>query len=77
MAISRIIAGTGVDLAEILAIQDAHAKEACDREFPDSPRLRTCEPALRSAFLAGQDTGKAAGLESEYEAQHDLVFAML
>jgi len=35
------------------------------------------ENELGSAFLDGQEAGRAAGLEDDYSARHDLVFAML
>jgi hypothetical protein len=74
---SRIVATAGAELAESLAVQESRAEEAYGREFPDSPLLPAKDSVLSSAFLVGRDAGRAAGLDEEYAAQHDLVFGML
>jgi hypothetical protein len=74
---TQLIAAEGAGLAEVLAFQQERAEQACERGFPDAPRVLTREPEIGSAFLDGQEAGQAAGLEDEYAARHDLVFAML
>jgi hypothetical protein len=74
---SQLIDAEGDGLAESLAVQQARAEQACSREFPDAALLRTRDPEPCSAFLAGREAGRTAGLENEYAVRHDLVFAML
>jgi hypothetical protein len=74
---SQLIAAEGNGLAEALTIQRDRAEQACGRQFPDAQLLPMREPEPGSAFLDGREAGLAAGLENEYAARHDLVFAML
>ncbi len=74
---SAIIAVEGAELTKILAAQEARAEETFDNKFPAARPLRKENTAHDTGFLAGRDAGRAAGFQSEYAAQHDLLFAML
>jgi hypothetical protein len=74
---SAIIAVEGAELTKILAAQEARAEETFDNKFPAARPLRKENTAHDTGFLAGRDAGRAAGFQTEYAAQHDLLFAML
>ena len=74
---AEMIKSEAVELARILASDEARIEHRFNRDFPDRQSLRKEHTGHSGGIEEGKRAGQAADLGDHYLATHDLVFAML